>query len=305
MIERHQDYILQIPSLAPGASLTGGSGVLQLDTDAPFLCRGLGLHISPPTATRRQTDLQSGLFRFQNQAGAWLAQQAIQTPQYFGLAFGQGGNYKVTDPQQPYPPGGVITVEYTNNSANTLTNLQFIFRGVKLFADGVVPNPAYPTSRIRTIDFTYQSGKGTLTDPSLILPTTADVFQRSFQINGDADFVLRAGQLGVWDPSGGGGAFSTFGYTDLYIQLLDATLKPYSNLPIHVDWLFGNGGGTDVPNFTALGNSAPGLLVPEIYLRKNEAMYFNLFRRDAPYVGVTDALPVQLSIAWIGSKIYS
>lgn len=302
MIERHQDYILQIPSIAPGQTINPAT--LILDTDAPFLCRAVGLHFSPPPATRTQTDIQSCLFSFRNQAGADLTQFPIQTPQYFGLAFGQNGQYKPVWPQQPYPPGGLIQAVFTNNSADTLTNLQLIFRGVKLFADGTIPNPTYP-ARFRPIDFTYQTGKGTQTDLALILATTDTRYQLPLQINGDADFVLRAGQAGLWDSTGSGGAYSTFGYTELYIQLMDSTLKPYSNLPIHIDWLFGNGGGSDLPSFTKLGNSAPGLIVPEIYLPKNSMMYYNLYRQDAAYVGVTDALPVRVSLAWIGSKVYA
>lgn len=303
MIERHQDYILQIPSLASGASI-GGEGVLVLENDAPFLCRGIGLHIAPPTATRNQTDLASCLFRFKNQAVGDLSQELIQTPAYFASAFGQNGHYRPIYPQVPYPPGGAIQCEFVNNSANTLTNLQIIFRGVKLFGDGAIPNPTYP-QRCRPLDFSYQSGKGTNQDPAIVLQTTDSVFQRALLINGDADFVLRGFQAGNWDPTGSSGLYSTNGYTELYVQLFDANLKPYSNLPMHIDWLMGNAGGTTLPGFPQLGNAAPGLIVPEIYLPRNNALYFNLFRQDAPYVGVTDALPIRLSIAWIGSKVYA
>jgi len=300
-VERHHDYILQIPSLDSGQALNPFT--LPLDLDAPFLCRGVGLHISPPS-TRLQTDLQACLFSFKNQAGADLAQQPIQTPAYFGLAFGQNGNYKAPWPQVPYPPGGVIQGTFVNDSAHTLTNLQIIFRGVKLFAEGAISNPTYPAV-CRPLDFTYQTGKGTVADPALVLATTSALRGNILAINGDADFVLRGAQAGLWDSTGAGGVYSTFGYTELYIQLMDATGKPYSNLPIHIDWLFGNAGGQNGPAFTALGNSAPGLVVPEIYMPKNSVLFYDLIRNDAAYVGVTDALPVRISIGWIGGKIYS
>ena len=60
-----------------------------------------------------------------------------------------------------------------------------------------------------------------------------------------------------------------------------------------------------LPGFTALGNAAPGLVVPEIYIPRNQALYFDLQRLDAPYVAYTDDLPIRLSMAWIGSKIYA
>jgi hypothetical protein len=300
MIERHHDYVLTIPTLASGASVL--SEPIKIDTDAPFLARARGLHIAPPTGTRNQTNVQFLRFRFKNAAGEYTSQIPIQTPADFALAFGQGGHYRPIYPQQPFPPGGVIEVDVYNDGPE-LTNLQVIFRGVKLFKDGAIAAPGYPpecTAR----DFTYQTGKGTATDPPLVLATTSSLIQQIFNVRSDADFVLRGGQAGLWTSSGAGGLYSPFGYTELYCQLFDANLKPYSNAPLHIDWLFGNGGGTQLPGFTALGNSAPGLFVPEIYIPKNGALYFNLIRNDAAYVGVTDALPVRISMAWIGSKIY-
>ena len=301
MIERHHDYILQIPSLPSGSSAL--SQPIPIDTDAPFQVRARGLHIAPPTATRSQANVQNLRFRYKNAAGEYLSSIPVKTPQDFAMAFGQGGNYRPVYPQQNYPPGGSIEVDVFNDGPD-ITNLQVIFRGVKLFRDGAFPNPTYPP-RCTAREFVYQTGKGTSTDAPLILATTSELRQQMFNINSDADFVLRAGQAGSWTSSGAAGLYSTFGYTELYVQLFDANLKPYSNVPIHIDWLFGNAGGTSLPSFTALGNAAPGLFVPEIYLPKNSIMYFNLFRRDAPYVSVTDSLPVRISMAWIGSKVFA
>lgn len=302
MIERHQDYILQIDSLAAGASVQ--SLPLPLDTDAPFALRARGIHIAPPTSTRSQALVQQLRFRYKNAAGEYLSTIPVQTPQDFALAFGQKGQYRPVYPQQVYPPGGAIEVDLFNDSATDITNIQVIFRGVKLFRDGSIPAPTYPDS-CRALDFTYQSGKGTSTDAPLILSTAGSLFQQPFNVKSDADFVCRAAQAGLWTTSGDGGLYSTNGYTELFIQLFDANFKSYSNLPIHIDWLMGNAGGTQLPGLTALGNSAPGLFFPEIYIPKNQALYFSLFRRDTPYVGVTDALPVRIAIAWVGSKVYA
>lgn len=303
MIERHHDYILTIPSLAAGKNMLNVP--LPLDNDAPFLVRGRGLHISPPAATRTQADVRLCRFRYRNAAGEYLAQHPIQTPADFWNCFGQNGLYRAVRAQQPYPPGGSILVDFYNDSPDTLTNLQVIFRGVKLFRDGAVPAHAYPNP-CKAMDFTYQCGKGTPTDGPLVLATTSQLYQIPLQIQGDADFVLRGGFAGNWSSSGVGGLYSPFGYTELYIQLFDKQLKPYSNVPIHIDWLLGNAGGSNnAGNFLALGNAAPGLIVPEIYIPKNSCIYFSLQRSDAAYVGVTDALPVRVMIAWVGSKIYS
>lgn len=302
MIERHFDYILIIPSLAPGANVI--EAPLPISTDAPFMVRGRGIHITPPTS-RSQADVNLCRFRFKDAAGNYTAQIPMQTPQDFWGAFGQGGNYRPVYPQQAYPPGGVILVDFYNDSPDTLTNTQIIFRGVKLYKEGSIIAPSYPAKQAqRPLEFSYQTGKGTATDPQIVLATTSNIRQLSLQIKNDADFVVRGLQAGLWTSSGDNGLYSPFGYTDLNIQLFDSTLNPYSNVPIAIDWLFGNGGGTQLPGFTALGNAAPGIVFPEFYLPKNTNLYFNLFRNDAAYVGVTDSLPVRLSMAWIGSKVY-
>ena len=304
MIERHQDYILNVPLLPAGQSIVNYP--LVLDTDAPFLARGRGLHISPRPATRNQNDVQLCRFSYKNSSGEDLMQIPIQTPQDFAFAFGQGGNYRPIYPQEAYPPGGQIVVSMYNDGGNDLTNLQIIFRGVKLYQDGAIPNPTYPP-QCRALSFQYQTGKGTPTDGPIILQTTDALRQIPLVIQADADFVVRGLQAGLWDFDGDGGLYSPFGYTELYVTLYDGTFKPYSNAPIHIDWLFGNAGGpgNTLPGFVSLGNAAPGLPVPEIYVQKNSALYFDLFRNDAPYVAVTDSLPVRISMVWIGSKVYA
>lgn len=299
MIERHQDYVLNVPSLPSGKSIQ--SFPIPMDTDAPFALRRRGLHIAPPPGTRNQNNVNSLRFRYKNAAGEYLAQIPIQASADFWQAFGQGGNYRPVYPEQLYPPGGVIETDIFNDGPD-ITNLQVIYGGSKLFRDGALPALTYPAN-CRALDFTYQSGKGTPTDAALVLRTTDQLLQMPFNAQSDSDFVLRAGQAGLYDSSGDG-AYSPFGYTELFIQLMDENLKAYSNAPVHIDWLFGNAGGTQLPGLRSLGNSAPGLFVPEIYIRKNGILFFNLFRNDAPYVGVTDALPVRISIAWIGSKVY-
>jgi hypothetical protein len=304
MIERHQDYILSIPSLAPGASVLANP--LVLDQDAPFLLRQRGIHVVPVAPGRSQVDALELSFRYKNATGDYLADAPIQTPTDFQMAFGQNGLYRPVYPQQPYPPGGVIETDLINNSGDTLTNTQLIFRGVKLFPDGSLSAPTYPRN-CECRDFTYQTGKGTNTDPAIVLNPSGNgsqLYQVPLSILNDADFVLRGLQAGNWDESGDGGLYSTAGYTELYVQLFDAQLKPYSNMPIHINWLFGNAGGqTGAGQFTALGNATPGLLFPEIYIPRNSNLYFNIQRQDAPWNSIS-TLPVRIIMQWIGSKVY-
>jgi hypothetical protein len=305
MIERHQDYILTIPSIAAGSSALNQQ--LGVELDAPFMWRAKGVHIPPPVATRSQADVSKLRFQWRNAAGTKLSAVPIPAPQDFANAYGFGGNYRAIYPQQPFPPGGLMEVDVYNDSADTLTNVQVIFRGSKLFGDGTEANPTYP-ARCRALDFTYQSGKGTNADPAIVLnPTGAGsiVQQQQFQVNGDADFAISGLQVGLWAPPGSVAGYSAFGYTELYIQLQDNRGKFYSNAPIHVDWLAGNAGQTDIVQNNQLGNAAPGLLVPEIYIPRNGVMYFSIQRQDGPYTGVTDSLPLRVVITWIGRKVYA
>lgn len=314
MVERHYDYILTIPSIPAGGNVIGTP--LVLEPDAPFFCRGIGLRITPPVASRQQTNVQLTRFNWTNRTGTYLADQAIPAIQFFAGAYGQGGRFRPVRPQQVFPPAGVVRFDLYNDSGQDLTNVQFMLRGVKLYPDGIVGNPTYPTRVVRTLDFTYQSGKGTPDDPQIVLATTQTLRHLRLQINGDADFVLRGGLLGLSTSSGGiqlpdgggsAGPYSTTGYTELYAQIFDDRQMPYSNAPIHVDWLFGGNLGDMTVNYTPglSGPAAPGLFVPEIYLQRNHALYFDLIRNDAAYTGVVDDLPVPISIAWYGSKVYA
>lgn len=304
MIERHFDYILVIPSIPAGESRL--SIPLEIQTDAPFRLCGRGLRVTPPVSTRSQAQVREVRFRYTNEVGNFLAQQPIQSMADFNFAYGQSGVFKPVWPQRTYPPGATISVDVINDSATAITNLQVMFRGKKLYRDGALPNPTYPPNG-RGRDFTYQCGKGTPTDAAIVMDVTSAIRQIPLSILADADFVLRAGQLGLSTYDGGGGLYSTIGYTELYVQLFDSDLRPYSNIPIHVDSLFGSAEGTGMTGSldTSLGNAAPGLLVPEIYLPKNSVLFFNLIRNDAAYTGVADALPVKLNIAWVGQKVYA
>src|ERR1035437_362058 len=180
MIERHHDYILNIATIPAGGFIENYP--LPIDTDAPFCCRGRGLHIAPPTesrtgpATRDQSNIQYLRFQFRNASGESLQQIPVYAPQDFAGAYGQAGHYRPVYPQQVYPPGGNIIVSIWNDGPQDITNLQVIFRGVKLFPDGSRPVRTYPP-KCRVMDFTYQTGKGTQTDGPIVLPTTSSLYQ--------------------------------------------------------------------------------------------------------------------------------
>lgn len=292
MVSRHQDYRLVIPSVPVG----GITDVpLQLDTDAPFalrLVRSRGVGVSG--------------FRFQTPRKAYQS-AALRTDLYpnpfgpfVGASVGQGA---IIYPEMVYPVGAQIICDIGNQTSLPLVNASLLFRGSKLYADGAIAAPGYP-ARLSAVPFTYQS----------IVPQVPVVGARNenqLRIQSDADFVVR---YAVCDPftlgqDGGpvnnaphiGNPLGLGGFTDVSVLLRDEARKAYSNVPIHVDDLFGRG----LPNAAGFPPDASpnvgfmaGLFTPEIYVPKNAALYLDVFRND------TSGTPVDLWFRFQGAKIF-
>ena len=117
----------------------------------------------------------------------------------------------------------------------------------------------------------------------------------------DADFVLRAGQAG---PVQVGLQRATI--AEVFFRLKDHTYKPFSNDFVHIDVLFGSGNMPNtipiglVPAYLPLigtGPVGPGLFYPEIYVPKNEQLFYDVMRADP-------AVNVNVSFNFIGSKVF-
>ena len=308
--ERHQDYVLgpnqdpRLASVAPGQEVT--SVTLNLDHDAPFLLRGRAYRVRYDNLdSRTQVGLNNLSVRYAGPLRDYRQQAYI--PQGLVMPYGgQGGAWKGLRHQIMYPSGGAIQLDLVNTGATTLTNLTFYFRGVKLFPWGVNPDDTYP-AQCRLLDFVYPIKEITVDNPFGVVQNlavdenpaqTGARLSQIFRCQNDADFVFRYGQAG---PS-----FAPLGL-EVGIILRDENQKPFSNDFVHFETLFGpctgnfDCGGVTVPAI-GTGNSLPSVMYPEIYVKKNHILWFDISRADSGFAGAVTipSFPINL----IGSKVY-
>lgn len=289
--QRHQDYVLNLPTLAPGAVLTGIP--LVLDPDAPFVLRSRAVRL-PYDSSRRQAGLQFLSMRYTGPNNDYR-QQALIPQSAEMVYFGQMGNPKPVWPNVQYPASGTILVDIQNTSPSvTLSGVQVFFRGVKLFPYGSLSVYTYP-KRCALQPFIYPQ-----TVANLPVTQPANTLQQIFQVKPDADFVLRSVQAG--------NAVAPLPF-ECFIQFLDENLKPYSNAPIHLDLFAGNSATGDtypvgpIPTYlppVGAGASNPGVFFPELYIPRQHILYYYISRADAAYSTTTLNLPLSFS----GVKVF-
>ena len=134
-----------------------------------------------------------------------------------------------------YPPGGVIQLQVTNNGATSFTGLEAYFRGSKVFQPGRIPCLTYPPGNIATEPFILN---GLVSQ----MAVTSQIQNNIIRAHPDADFIIRAINMGSWHVANQIQVGNQPLYINLYIQLKDATGKAYSNLPVHADVCFGSMG---------------------------------------------------------------
>jgi hypothetical protein len=300
MIERHQDYQLSIPTLPAG----GLEQVpLPLDSDAPFALRLVRTRNLGPAG------FPAAGFRF------YTPREKLQSPDYRTDWFsdGQGHLFRsrgvVIYPQMIYPANSSILVDIQNQTGSPISNVRILFRGAKLFPDGAFPIKTYP-AQCSLLPFQYPLVVPGIpvTGLSTVVPglTSSATLNQILNINSDADFVYR---YGVCDPFAlaidGGVNPPPQTYTELYVTIRDESRKPYSNEPIHVNDLFGqldvshgSTGNVNDPNVDFF----PGIMRPELYLLKEEALYFDIYRDDS---GLVNQFPVQLNFRFGGVKVFN
>jgi hypothetical protein len=297
--QRHHDYQLTIPSLPPG----GLSDVpLQLDSDAPFALR---------LVKTRNIPAESG-FMFQNPKKQFQSNgfRTDRTYPSFPGNFSQPSHGAIVRPPMVYPVNSQILVNVANTTGETITNARLIFRGSKLYAPGAMVFPEYPP-RLAGLPFSYQVP---VLQVGLAGTESASRRDNQLRIRQDADFAFR---YGVCDPfavqiEGGPTPFGVIpgnansvlqgpNFTELYVQLKDESRKPYSNEPIHIDDLLGQG-LPSVLDVAGADNDGvlffPGLFTPEILIEKEHSLYFDIFRMD------TTGFPVDLYFRFQGMKVY-
>lgn len=304
--QRHQDYVLgpnqdpRLASVAPGAVVK--SVDLKLDTDAPFLLRSRAVYCAYTNANgKTQTDLQLLKTRW---TGPTLdyRQQGYESEAAQVAYFGQFGNPKPVGPIQ-YPAGGVLRVDlYNASSTITITNLTFLWRGVKLFPPGAVVGYQYPQKCALQPFLGYQINVSQL-------DVTETRYNQLFTVKPDADFVWRG--LQVEAIEGGGPSPGP----NIGIQFLDWSRKPYSNDFVDLATVAGRASQTSAdtslivfPVGTAgtiaplgTGPAAPGLMFPEIYIPANHQILYNITRADGSIAG---AAAEDITINLIGAKVF-
>lgn len=297
---RHFDYVLQVGTLPAGAELIGVP--LQLDLDADFLLRRRALHYQSTTpGLAGQQALTNYFDRMAGpDSGDYMSQAMLrfanENPD-FGL-FGSGLPVR---PPVLYPRGGTITVDVQNQGNTDLTNLELYFMGNKVYRPGELPCNTYP-DKISGLPFIYP-GYSFVNGQQVNYVTLAQqqtIRLQMMNVKSDADLALRSLQIGSMNLG-----TPLAQYYQCYIQLRDQDEKPYSNLPVHVDvyGAFGSVTGLQTP-FTRVGPYHPHTFDPEIYIKANNFLYYDLSRQDNYIGGLGGLAPCNLQLAFSGMKVF-
>ena len=281
MIERHQDYILTVPSVP----VSGVQQVpLQLDTDAAFalrLIRSRNIGLSGWRFTTPSRAYQSNALRTD-----WIV--PVQSGQ---LPFASRGSIAYN--QMIYEPGSNILVDIGNNTGEPISNAQLLFRGSKLFRDGSLWAPTYPPKMsIRPAVYQVVVRNVGLSETRL---------NNQLTIKNDADFVWRAGCCDAFTLTAGADA-DAFQFTNLYVKIRDEQYKAYSNDWIHANDVFGQGLPTPLIGGVTPDDQVlftPGLMTPEIYIPRKHNLYFDVQRSD------DSGVAVDLYFRFIGMKVFA
>lgn len=289
MIARHHDYQLTVASVPVGGS---AEIPLQLDTDAPFC-----LHL----VKSRNIGLNG--WRYQTPKKLWQS-SGLRTDLIVPVAPGQSATPSrgaIVDPPYVYPIGAQIVAQIGNPTNAPLTNCKLLFRGFKLFRDGSILSPTYPP-QMSVLPFTYG-----VVVPAV--PVVGVLRDQQLRIRSDADFVYKFGAadpftLGVdGGPVGNAPTFPpqnpNFGtIQECYVQIRDESRKAYSNEPIHINDLFGQGVPTTANDPSV--DFFPGLMTPEIYLPSEHSLYFDISRSET----ALDMTAVDLHFRFSGMKVF-
>lgn len=311
--ERQQYYVLgpnqdsRLASVAPGAVVKGVK--LVMDPDAPFVLRSRAVYCQYlDTNSGTQKELSQLRTRWTGPTKDYRSQGWVSEACQMAY-FGQFGNPKPVGPIE-YPANGVLLLDLYNASATyTITNLTFLWGGVKLFPPGTVPAYRWPKGAA-VEPFNYQlCASGGFTLAAGPVTTSPQVFQ----MKTDGDMVIRGIQA-TWRTSAG--AVLSEG-SNIGFKLLDFNRKPYMNDYVRLDVMAGFAPSTvaDVsasvfpvgttPSLIApigAGPCAPGLFFPEIYIPKNHQLMYVLTRDDSK---IAAAPSVNVTVNLLGTKVFA
>jgi hypothetical protein len=298
--ERHQDFVFPAffptvggpPPLAlqPGETVAGLR--FQLDADYPFELRSMAARIDYDVVNITQDGLQFISARWSGPNEDYRQEDFVPLNMLLGPYFGQYGNPRPVFPPVRYPRSGIISIDVRNDGPNPVTGFQLFFRGVKLYPLGSF-SETYPEKQARPpLPFLYP-----LLVPNLAVSDPPRLNQ-PFAPENDSDFVFRFGQAGL---------FLSLEIQNVSIVLKDELWKPYSNAPVPASILFGRPllppvfpVGAAFVSAVGPGASAPGLIVPEIYIPKNHKIWFDVYRDDA----AVGAAPLDYPLTFGGAKVF-
>ena len=278
--ERFQIYVLRIPNVAAGAILRDIPK--QLDAEAPFILRGRQIRVQT-TASVGIANLQNISTQWKNAWGLERSNDFIPVTMDMGPNAGAGGCPGPVYPQMVYPAASVINTNIQNNDANAL-DVSIYFWGVKLFPLGSIDSPTYPQ------DCTIRAYRRQVTVSALMPTETRNGIL--LKVAADADYVFRSGQCNNVNQT-------VQNFSNCFLTISDKERKPYMDAPVDVLYLFGH--SNIAANIQNTGNFTPGLIVPELYVRQNEFLYFDFKREDGAIAG---AVNNDVQVVFNGSKVF-
>lgn len=265
--ERAQWYVGSIANTALTTGLAQNGLIIKTDSDAPFRLSAIAVYVFDNAGNAQGAAGNVGVtLRFYRPDGTSgvqkhvLSAQAVN-PYDAGSVNGAGGQtapyFSLPTPVHPnilYPAGSMITFDYAALTGIAPELVKVVFIGTKLFAPGAMWNGEYPRSYRTRPFFGYALQIPTANLPSL---------NNQLLIQPDADFVL---QTAVQTNYRAAALTPVGALRGLGIKMKDWNGKYYMNHHVPIELIFG---GFDQ-------SQTPGVIYPEIYVPKNQALYFDL-----------------------------
>lgn len=265
MIERPQWNVFRFTN----ASLVAGAGIINseitLDTDAPFRMTGVAVYVFSSTGAPLGAAPNIGLtIQFTMPDLTWVQKRllsaqlanpfdnqavngaAAQTAPYYGY-------FSPLKKNIFYPNGSAITITVQELPGVADALVMVVFLGTKLYGEGGVWWPVRDPSKPARPYVGYSVQFDTTRLPLYNIPLV---------IAQDADFCWQFGA----QTSNPGNTLSPVGaIRNIGVKIRDWTGKAFMNDYVPADLIFG------------FNNSqTPGLVYPEIYIPKTQAIYFDM-----------------------------
>lgn len=253
LIERPQWYVKRFPNAGLVAGQQTIDVELQTDSDAPFRATGVAVYVFGTDGAPLGAEGNVGItLRFAHADRSYLQKHLISAQQLnpfdadalAGAAGQPPAFFSYFSPLATnvfYPAGSSLLISLAQLPAIADPLVLVVFIGTKLFRPGAVWAPTYPV-RYRGRPYNGYN----LQAP---IPST----NQPMNVNPDADFVWRGG---AQTP----GTSRAFG-----VRFKDWSGKYYMNDFVPADLIFGFDNA-----------QTPGLIYPEIYIPKQQALYFDL-----------------------------